>query len=51
MNLARASFWPSKDFGFIVMTNIGGPKADAAFNQLAPELYKRFMASVGEGGR
>lgn len=43
MNLARAAFWPSKDFGFVIMTNIGGQNADAAFNQLAPELYKRFI--------
>lgn len=42
MNLARAAFWPSKDFGFVIMTNIGGQNADAAFNQLSPELYKRF---------
>ena len=42
MNLARAAFWPSKDFGFVIMTNISGPQADAAFNQLSPELYKRF---------
>jgi CubicO group peptidase (beta-lactamase class C family) len=42
MNLARAAFWPSKDFGFVIMTNIGGQNADAAFNQLSPELYNRF---------
>ncbi|MBV8829318.1 MAG: hypothetical protein JO108_08855 [Acidobacteriaceae bacterium] len=43
MNLATARFWPSSDFGFVMMTNVGGHSADAAFRKLAPELYRKFF--------
>ena len=42
MNLATAMFWPGADFGFVMMTNIGGPAADRALRKLAAELYKTF---------
>jgi hypothetical protein len=42
MNLATATFWPEKDFGFVIMTNIGGPSANDALNKLAANLYKDF---------
>jgi CubicO group peptidase (beta-lactamase class C family) len=44
MNLATAMFWPGTDFGFVMMTNIGGQPSDAALRKLAAELYKRFGA-------
>jgi CubicO group peptidase (beta-lactamase class C family) len=43
MNLATAMFWPDRDFGLVMMTNIGGRIADEAFHKLAPELYRRFF--------
>jgi hypothetical protein len=42
MNLALAMFWPEKDFGFVIMTNIAGTAADHALRKLAAELYKAF---------
>ena len=42
MNLATAMFWPRTDFGFVMMTNIGGSTADKALQKLAAELYKAF---------
>jgi CubicO group peptidase (beta-lactamase class C family) len=42
MNLALAMLWPGSDFGLVMMTNVGGNGADAAFRKLAPELYKQF---------
>lgn len=44
MNLATAMFWPGKDFGFVMMTNIGGQPSDQALRKLAAELYKKFVA-------
>lgn len=44
MNLATAMFWPGADFGFVMMTNIGGQPADEALRKLAAELYKKFGA-------
>jgi hypothetical protein len=35
MNLATAIFWPGTDFGFVMMTNVGGANAEAAFKKLA----------------
>jgi hypothetical protein len=42
MNLALAMFWPERDFGFVIMTNIAGAAADEALRKLAAELYKSF---------
>jgi CubicO group peptidase (beta-lactamase class C family) len=42
MNLALAMFWPERDFGFVIMTNIAGTAADEALRKLAAELYKGF---------
>jgi CubicO group peptidase (beta-lactamase class C family) len=50
MNLASATFWPGMDFGFVIMTNIGGPGADEAFMKLAPELYKSFAGKPARSG-
>jgi hypothetical protein len=44
MNLAMAMFWPGKDFGFVMMTNIGDQPSDDALRKLAAELYKKFGA-------
>jgi CubicO group peptidase (beta-lactamase class C family) len=41
-NLALATIWPQNDFGFVIMTNIGGKDADAALRKLARDLYARF---------
>ena len=43
MNLALAMFWPERDFGFVIMTNIAGTAADEALRKLAAELYKAFF--------
>jgi CubicO group peptidase (beta-lactamase class C family) len=50
MNLANAMFWPGTDFGFVMMTNIGGPRADEAFRKLAAELYKEFAGRSVRSG-
>lgn len=42
MNLANATFWPDSDFGFVIMTNIGGTAADEALRKLGVDLYKTF---------
>jgi hypothetical protein len=41
-NLAHIWVEPSRDFAMVVVTNIGGAKADEALFALAPELYARF---------
>ncbi len=46
MNLATAMLWPGSDFGFVIMTNIAGKRADEAFHKLAPELYKNFRGKA-----
>jgi CubicO group peptidase (beta-lactamase class C family) len=38
-NLAHIWLEPQRDFAMVVVTNIGGAKADAALFALAPELY------------
>lgn len=43
-NLAQIWLDPQKDFAMVLVTNIGGTKADEALNALAPELYKNFAA-------
>jgi CubicO group peptidase (beta-lactamase class C family) len=45
MNLASATFWPEMDFGFVIMTNIGGSGADGALRKLAAELYGAFAGT------
>jgi CubicO group peptidase (beta-lactamase class C family) len=42
MNLAHIILDLKSDFGMVLMTNIGGEKADEAFRSLAEELYKRY---------
>jgi CubicO group peptidase (beta-lactamase class C family) len=42
MNLATAMFWPGTDFGFVMMTNVGGQPSDEALKKLAAALYKEF---------
>jgi hypothetical protein len=42
MNLADILLQPEYDFGMVLMTNVGGPKADAALKELAADLYRRF---------
>jgi hypothetical protein len=49
MNLAVAMFWPDKDFGFVMMTNVGTKAADDAMQKLAAELYDRFSVSTVGG--
>jgi len=49
MNLAIAMFWPDKDFGFVMMTNVATKAADEAMQKLAAELYNRFSASTVGG--
>jgi CubicO group peptidase (beta-lactamase class C family) len=51
MNLATAMFWPGTDFGFVMMTNIGGAGADAAFKKLAAWLYKSFSGEPAQSRR
>jgi hypothetical protein len=36
-------FWPGRDFGFVIMTNIAGTAADEALRKLAAKLYKAFF--------
>ncbi len=42
MNLAHIILDPENDFGMVLMTNIGGKKADEALRGLAEELYGRY---------
>ena len=44
LNLATAMYWPGTDFGFVMMTNIGGKPGDEAFRKLAAELYRNFFS-------
>jgi CubicO group peptidase (beta-lactamase class C family) len=48
LNLAQAWFDPKRDAGFVIATNVGGEKADAAFKVLAKELYTACMLKRGE---
>lgn len=43
-NLAHVWIEPKNDFAMVLLTNIGGTKADEALNTLAPVLYKNFAA-------
>ncbi|WP_158554815.1 serine hydrolase domain-containing protein [Methylovirgula sp. 4M-Z18] len=42
MNLAYIMMQPERDFAMVLMTNVGGTKADEALKALAGELYGRF---------
>ena len=42
MNLADVLVQPSHDFGMVIMTNVGGRRADEALKALGAELYTRF---------
>ena len=48
LNLAQAWFDPKRDAGFVMTTNVGGEKADAAFKLLAKELYTTYVLKRGE---
>ena len=49
-NLAQIWLEPQRDFAMVLVTNIGGSKANEALNALAPELYSRFaVPKPGEG--
>jgi hypothetical protein len=42
MNLAYILLQPPKPFGLVLMTNVGGPKANDALMALAGALYENF---------
>jgi len=42
MNLADILIQPNHDFGIVMMTNVGGHRADEGLKALAGELYKSF---------
>jgi len=42
MNLADILIQPNHDFGIVMMTNVGGRRADEALKALAADLYKSF---------
>mgnify|MGYP002621726554 CR=1 FL=1 len=42
MNLASIMVQPGRDFAMVMVTNVGGTKADQAIQALAEDLYKRF---------
>jgi hypothetical protein len=42
MNLADILVQPKHDFAIVMMTNVGGRRADDALKALAAELYKSF---------
>ncbi len=44
-NLAHILVWPGRDAGLVLMANVGGPKADAAFHALGEALFRQFLAS------
>ena len=44
MNVAYIMVQPKRDFGIVMMTNLGGQKADQAMLALGEALYKRFGA-------
>jgi CubicO group peptidase (beta-lactamase class C family) len=51
MNLAHIWIDPKSDFAMVMVTNIGGAKADRALFALAPGLYARFAAKRGGSGK
>ena len=48
-NLAHIWLEPKRDFAMVLVTNIGGSKANEALNALALELYARFAVPKREG--
>lgn len=42
MNVAYIMLQPNRDFAMVMMTNVGGRKADQAMIALGEALYKRF---------
>jgi len=44
MNLANIMLQPRHDLAMVMMTNVGGPKADEALRALAEDLYRRFAS-------
>jgi CubicO group peptidase (beta-lactamase class C family) len=42
MNLASVTIDPSKDFGAVAMTNIGGPSADSALLEVTEHLFREY---------
>jgi len=42
MNLAQIFFNPNDEFAMVLMTNIGGQKANEALAALAEELYRKY---------
>ncbi|HEY6433218.1 MAG TPA: serine hydrolase domain-containing protein [Acetobacteraceae bacterium] len=47
MNFASILVQPSQDFAVVMMTNVGGAKAEAAIGQLTEELYRQYGPSSG----
>lgn len=45
MNLAHIWIDLERDYGMVLVTNVGGAKADEALNELAPVLYKRYAGA------
>ena len=48
-NLAHIWVEPQRDVAMVLMTNIGGTRADDALRALAPELYRSFLSSHTPG--
>jgi hypothetical protein len=46
MNLAKITLDTAKDFGVVATTNIGGPGADAALNEITEHLFREYGASA-----
>lgn len=47
-NLAHIWLDPQRDFAMVIVTNIGGNKANEALLDLAPRLYKKFAEAGSE---
>ena len=48
-NLAHIWLDPKRDFAMVLVTNIGGAKANEVLKALAPKLYSRFAAPNRDG--
>jgi CubicO group peptidase (beta-lactamase class C family) len=46
MNLAKVTLDTANDFGVVAATNIGGPGADAALNQVTEHLFREYSGSA-----
>jgi CubicO group peptidase (beta-lactamase class C family) len=49
-NLAHIWLDPERDFAMVILTNMGGPKAEEALKELAPLLYRRFAVAKDSAG-